>query len=185
MPADTHVSLPSKRALQVTGAVLFLVGAGAVLVPAVASVTITLFVGWLLGFAGVMSLGGAAMHEGDHRALRALWGLVALFVGAYFVIFAPAGTETLTLVLGINFIALGIIRIGGWLAARRTPGAAAMGFNGVLGLILGVIILIDYPESAAWAIGLLVGIDLMFFGLALFSGGRTIDHTAPVGRRLA
>ena len=58
-----------------------------------------------------------------------------------------------------------------------------MGFNGLLGMVLGVIILVDYPDSADWAIGLLVGIDLMFFGLALFSGGRTIDHTAPTGAR--
>ena len=49
--------------------------------------------------------------------------------------------------------------------------------------MLGVIILIDYPDSADWAIGLLVGIELMFFGIALISGGRTIDHTAPTGAR--
>jgi len=177
--------MPSKRALQITGAVLFLIGAGAVLVPAVASVTITLLVGWLLGFAGVMALAGAFMQDGHHRAMRALWGLVALGLGAYFVIFAPAGTKTLTLVLGINFVVLGAIRIGAWTAARGTPGAAAMGINGLLGVILGVIILFDYPDSAAWAIGLLVGIDLMFFGLALFSGGRTIDQSAPVGTRPA
>ena len=36
---------------------------------------------------------------------------------------------------------------------------------------------------AAWAIGLLVGIELMFFGIALISGGRTVDHTAPTGAR--
>lgn len=183
MRADTHVKLPTKRALQVTGAILFLVGAAAVLVPAVATVTITLLVGWLLAFAGAMALAGTFTGQGNHRAMRALWGLVALGLGLYFVIFVPAGTKTLTLVLGINFLVMGVLRIGAWMAARRTPGAAAMGFNGVLGLILGVIILFDYPDSGAWAIGLLVGIDLMFFGLALFSNGRTIDHTAPVGAR--
>ena len=47
-----------------------------------------------------------------------------------------------------------------------------MGFNGLVSIVLGVIILIDYPDSAAWAIGLLVGIELMFFGIALISGGR-------------
>ena len=56
-----------------------------------------------------------------------------------------------------------------------------MGFNGLADLILGTIILFDYPDSADWAIGLLVGIELMFFGVALFSAGRTTDHTAPVG----
>lgn len=164
-----------------SGAIVFLIGAGAVLVPAVAAVTITLLVGWLLAFAGAMALAGAAAQGGHHRAMRALWGVVALGLGAYFVIFVPAGTKTLTLVLGINFLVMGSLRIGAWLAARGTPGAAAMGLNGVLGLILGAIVLVDYPDSAAWAIGLIVGIDLMFFGLALFSGGRTIDHTAPVG----
>ena len=58
-----------------------------------------------------------------------------------------------------------------------------MGFNGLVSIVLGVIILIDYPDSADWAIGLLVGIELMFFGIALISGGRTVDHTAPTGAR--
>jgi len=185
MDSNPAVALPSKRALQVTGAILFLVGAAAVLVPAVASVTITLLVGWLLGFAGAMALAGALMQEGHHRAMRALWGLVALGLGAYFVIFAPEGTKTLTLVLGINFVLIGAVRIGAWMSSRGVPGAAAMGANGLLNLIIGVIILTDYPDSADWAIGLLVGIDLMFFGLALFSSGRTIDQTAPVGTRSA
>ena len=82
---------PSKRALQITGAVLFLIGAAAVLVPAVASVTITLLVGWLLGFAGVVALAGAIAQDGHHRAMRALWGLLALGLGAYFVLAAPQG----------------------------------------------------------------------------------------------
>ena len=183
MDSAKSVTLPSKRTLQVTGVILFLIGAAAVLVPAVASVTITLLVGWLLGFAGVMAVVSAVMHPGDHRALRALWGLVALGLGAYFVIFAPEGTKTLTLVLGINFLAMGAIRVGAWMALRGTAGAAAMGFNGAVSIVLGVIILFDYPESAAWAIGLLVGIELMFFGIALISGGRTVDHTAPTGAR--
>ena len=84
---------PSKRALQITGAVLFLIGAAAVLVPAVASVTITLLVGWLLGFAGVVALVGAIAQDGHHRVMRALWGLLALGLGAYFVLFAPSGHQ--------------------------------------------------------------------------------------------
>ena len=61
--------------------------------------------------------------------MRALWGLVALGLGAYFVIFAPEGTKTLTLVLGINFLVMGAIRMGAWIAVARDGGRRRHGLQ--------------------------------------------------------
>jgi uncharacterized membrane protein HdeD (DUF308 family) len=61
---------------------------------------------------------------------------------------------------------------------RGAPNAAIVGVNGALSLLIGLLILVDFPSSADWAIGLLVGIDLLFAGWGLLSA-------SSLGRRLA
>lgn len=166
---------PPAKYLKIAGAVVFLAGAVAVFVPAVASVTIALFVGWILLFVGAATIVSAILHAGAHRILRALWGLVSVAVGLYLVLAPLEGTITLTFVLIVNFLVMGAMRLGAWWSARGTPGAAAVGLNGALGILIALLVLVDFPSSAAWAIGLLVGIDLMFAGIALFSAGREVQ----------
>jgi uncharacterized membrane protein HdeD (DUF308 family) len=60
---------------------------------------------------------------------------------------------------------------------RGAPNAAMVGINGALSLLIGLLILVDFPSSADWAIGLLVGIDLLFAGWSLVS-------VSSLGRRL-
>jgi uncharacterized membrane protein HdeD (DUF308 family) len=52
------------------------------------------------------------------------------------------------------------------LAELRTPGAGFMIANGVVSLVLGLLIAAELPSAADWAIGLLVGIDFIFYGAA-------------------
>ena len=147
-------------------------GAVAILVPAVASVAIAIFIGWILMVAGLLALGNALFHSGEHRLLRVLWGLITLGLGIYLV-FAPLeGTITLTFVLVVNFLIVGSLRLMAWWRARGTPGAGGMGLNGALSILIALLILADLPSSAGWAIGLLVGIDLLFFGLGLLAADR-------------
>jgi uncharacterized membrane protein HdeD (DUF308 family) len=67
--------------------------------------------------------------------------------------------------LVIWFVAVGFGRIAGGLAALGTPGAGLTIVNGAVSLLLGILIAKELPESSDWAIGLLVGIDFVIFGL--------------------
>jgi hypothetical protein len=101
----------------------------------------------------------------DRVARRALEALVTLIAGLYLVSFPLNGTVTLTFALSVWLIAAGVLQI---LAATRTGGrpegwAGAIG--GVLSIVQGFLIADSLPSSAAWAIGLLVGINLMFWGV--------------------
>jgi uncharacterized membrane protein HdeD (DUF308 family) len=165
----------SARYFKIAGAAVFLAGAVAVLVPAVASVAVAIFVGWVLLFVGVATALSALMHAGHHRILRGLWGLVSVAVGLYLVLAPLEGTITLTFVLIVNFLIMGSMRIAAWWASRETPGAGAMGANGAFSILIALLVLVDFPSSAGWAIGLLVGIDLMFGGIALWSAGREVQ----------
>src|SRR5680860_1532294 len=137
-----------------------------------------------------MEMGGAALDPDVREGLRRGWkmlmavGVLAILVGCV-AILVPAvasvavglwlivepdnGTLTLTLVLGLYFLFMGITRIAVAFAARGRQGAGLVGLSGIAGLLVGILVLAKFPSSADWAIGLLVGIDLIFAGWTLVS----------------
>ncbi|MEX0620327.1 MAG: DUF308 domain-containing protein [Solirubrobacterales bacterium] len=152
------------------GILLMLLGAVAILIPAVASWGVTIFIGWILLFGGVFLFGTAfSFRQGGKLVVRLLWALVTLVAGLYLLINPGEGTETLTLVLVIYFLAMGGFRLLVALRERGEPGSGWLAVNGALSLLLGLFILLDFPSSADWAIGLLVGIDLIFTGWVLIT----------------
>ena len=110
--------------------------------------------------------------------VRVFWALLTEAAGLYLLLAPLSGTVTLTFVLVAYFIAIGSVRIAEAIALRGMPNAGMVGVNGVLSLLIGLLIGIDFPSSADWAIGLLVGIDLLFAGLILLS-------LSSAGKRLA
>lgn len=157
--------------LMFLGCLALFAGVICILVPAVASVTIAVFLGWFLIFAGVLQFIDAfSVREAGRIALRLLMALLTIAIGIWLAIKNPQrGTETLTMLLAVWFLVSGVIRLVSGLHERGTPGAGLVVFNGVISLVLGGLIIGDLPSSAAWAIGLLVGIDLVFAGIALIT----------------
>ena len=79
----------------------------------------------------------------------------------------------------IWFVAIGFGRIAGGLAALGTPGAGLTIVNGAVSLLLGILIAEELPESSDWAIGLLVGIDFLFFGVSCLFLAAAAGPSAP------
>lgn len=150
------------------GILLMLLGGVAILIPAVASWGVTIFIGWILLFGAVFLFGTAfSYRQGGRLVIRLLWAVAALIAGLYLLIDPGQGTETLTLVLIIYFIVMGIFRLLVAVRERGESGAGLLALNGLLSLLLGLFIGIDFPSSADWAIGLIVGIDFIFTGWVL------------------
>jgi uncharacterized membrane protein HdeD (DUF308 family) len=167
------------RALMAVGVIAILIGCVAILVPAVASVGTAIFIGWILVIAGAFLIAGAFMaHSIGSVLLRLAWALLTVIVGLWLIVEPHNGTLTLTLVLGIYFLFMGITRIGIAFAGRGQPNAGLLGLSGFAGLLIGILVLAKFPSSADWAIGLLVGIDLIF-------AGWTLVAVALVGKDLA
>ena len=101
-----------------------------------------------------------------------------MLVGVYLIAEPHNGTLTLTLVLGIYLLFMGLTRIAVAFSARGRQNAGLVGLSGVAGLLIGILVLAKFPSSADWAIGLLVGIDLIF-------AGWTLTSVALVGRDLS
>jgi len=169
----------SWKGLMVVGVIAILVGCVAIVVPAVAAVGTAIFIGWILVIAGAFLIAGAfAAHSIGSVVLRLIWALLTVVVGLWLIVEPHNGTLTLTLVLGFYFLFMGITRIAVAIAGRGQQGAGLVGLSGVAGLLIGILVLAKFPSSADWAIGLLVGIDLIF-------AGWTITSIALVGKDLA
>lgn len=167
------------KALMAVGVIAILIGCVAILVPAVASVGTAIFIGWILVIAGAFLIAAAfTAHSIGTVLLRLAWALLTVVVGLWLIVEPHNGTLTLTLVLGIYFLFMGLTRIAVAFAARGQQGAGLVGLSGIAGLLIGILVLAKFPSSADWAIGLLVGIDLIFAGWALVS-------VALVGRDLS
>jgi uncharacterized membrane protein HdeD (DUF308 family) len=182
VPLDPDVREGLRRgwkALMAVGALAIFIGCVAILVPAVASVGTAIFIGWILVIAGAFLVAGAfAAQTVGSVVLRLLWAFLTVIVGLWLIVEPHNGTLTLTLVLGLYFLFMGVTRIAVAFAARGQQGAGLVGLSGIAGLLIGILVLVEFPSSADWAIGLLVGIDLIFAGWTLVS-------VALVGKELA
>ncbi len=158
------------KGLMAIGVIAIFVGCVAIVVPAVASVGTAIFIGWILMVGGAFLVAGAfAAHSIGTVVLRLLWAILTMLVGLWLVVEPHNGTLTLTLVLGIYFLFMGTTRIAVAFAGRGQPNAGLVGISGVAGLLIGILVLAKFPSSGDWAIGLLVGIDLIFAGWTLTS----------------
>ena len=169
-PAVREGLARSWKALMTVGVIAIAVGCVAILIPAVFSVGTAIFIGWILLAAGAFLVAGAfTAHSIGTVVLRLLWAFLTAAVGLYLIVEPHNGTLTLTLVLGIYFLFMGITRVTVAFLARGQQNAGLVGLSGVCGLLIGILILAKFPSSADWAIGLLVGIDLIFAGWTLTS----------------
>jgi uncharacterized membrane protein HdeD (DUF308 family) len=170
------------RAYLVEGIILLLLGVAAIVVPPIAGLGITIILGWLLLFGGVVGLiatFGARQAPGFWWSL--LSALVALLAGGSLLWNPLAGLVTLTYVLIAYFVVDGVLSIVHAIEHRREASVRWewMVFSGVIDLLLAVIILSGLPGAFAWALGVLVGIDLIFAGASLIAMAMAARNALP------
>ena len=97
---------------------------------------------------------------------KALVGIAYLCFGAYLLVHPVLAVATLTLVLASLFVLEGILDIVLYVKMRPIHGSSWMLVDGIVSLLLGAMIYLQWPSSSGWAIGTLVGISLIFSGVA-------------------
>jgi len=150
--------------------VLVILGVLALMAPTIASVAATVFFGWILllsGIVGLISTLRARTAPGFGWSL--LSALVGIAAGVLLLAWPLSGTVSLTAVLIAFLLLEGAVSI---MYALEHRGALSgqwgwMLASGILDVVLGVLLLIGLPATALWALGLLVGINMLFGGWAL------------------
>lgn len=158
------------KAFLIEGILLVVLGLAAMILPPLASLAVTIFLGWMFLISGVA---GLALTFWAREMPGFWWSLVSAVLGiaAGIILLAKPlqGTLTLTIVVGAYFLAEGIATIMYALEHRRELSErwSWMLVSGVLDILIAAMIISGLPGSAEWAIGLLVGINLLFGGTSL------------------
>ena len=146
------------------GIALVLLGILAIARSVAATVVSMLFFGWLLLIAAGIEIAQAIM-VGKWAGLFQHWLSAVLFgvLGAL-IIWRPLVTaEILTLLMGSFFVVAGLFQlITPFVVSLPEWGWHAL--NGVITLVLGILVLAQWPVSGLWVIGLFLGIELIFYG---------------------
>jgi uncharacterized membrane protein HdeD (DUF308 family) len=162
------------RMFVVEGVVLLILGFLAVLVPPLATLGVTIFLGWLFLVSGVMGLIATIWAR---NAPGFWWALISALLGiaaGLVLVGRPVGgAVSLTLVFIIFFIIEGVTSVMYALEHRRQLSGrwGWMLVSGLIDIVLAGMIFAGLPGTAAWALGLLVGINMIFGGTALIAMG--------------
>jgi uncharacterized membrane protein HdeD (DUF308 family) len=148
------------------GILLIVFGVLAVGSPFLAAVAVSAVIAWLIILAGVVHL-ILALHV--HRAESMIWkllvGLAYLFFGVYLLMHPALAVASLTLVLASLFLIEGILNIVLFFQMRSMRGSGWMLGDGIITLLLGLLIYLQWPSSSAWALGTLVGVSMLISGV--------------------
>jgi len=161
-------------------AVVFIIlGMMAIVEPMVAGLAVTVLVGWILIFAGVTHVVGAFGGGGAGRAIwHGLIGVIYAIGGVYFLMHPLLGLGSLTLLLSVILIAEALLRIVAYTQMRGQSGSSWLLVNGLITILLGGMIWRHWPSSSVWAIGTLVGVNLLMTGLSRLMLGMAVRSLA-------
>jgi len=188
-PAGTDLQQALSRTLHehwlmflIEGILLVVLGVIAILVPVIATLWFTLVIGWLFLISGVVGLFTTFMARHAPGFWWSLLSAVLGIVAGILVLARPViGAFSLTYLLIAFFTIEGVASIMYALEHKKELSGrwAWMLVSGIIDLILAVIILAGLPETATWALGLLVGINMLFGGSSMIAIALHARGSAP------
>jgi uncharacterized membrane protein HdeD (DUF308 family) len=149
------------------GIVLILLGMCAIGAATFTTLLSIVFLGFLILISGIVIILDSVTFWRKRKGflLHLIMGILYIFVGLMLINSPLAGSISLTLLLGIFYLVLGLFRLY-YSSSLRAPRWGWNFFNGLISSLLGILILMSWPESSLYIIGLFVGIDLLFCGWA-------------------
>jgi uncharacterized membrane protein HdeD (DUF308 family) len=169
----------------VEGIILLILGLIAIVVPPIATLAVEILIGWLFLVSGIVGLITTFwMRDAPGFWWSLFSAVIGIAAGVVLLGWPVSGALSLTIVLIAFFAIEGIVTIMFALDHKRELSGrwGWMLASGIVDLILAAIILSGLPASAAWAIGLLVGINMVFGGSALIAMAL---HARDLGARTA
>src|SRR3984957_8711702 len=158
------------KAFLFEGILLVILGLAAMIVPPLASLAVTIFLGWMFLISGVAGL----MLTFWARRMPGFWwslisAVLAVVAGIILLAQPVQGALTLPIVVGAYFLAEGVTTIMYALEHRRELSErwSWLLVAGIMDILIAAVIIAGLPGSALWAVGLLVGINLLFGGATL------------------
>lgn len=150
------------------GVLLVVLGLALIAAPVVGTLAVAVVIGWFLIIGGIAQIVHAFMEQRwSGFLLELLSGILYGAVGLLLLVYPLAGAKALTLLLAAFLAIEGVFRIAMALRVRPARGWGWLLAGGAVTLVLAILIWMEWPSSALWVIGLLVGINLLFTGWSL------------------
>ncbi|MCX5401077.1 HdeD family acid-resistance protein [Streptomyces sp. NBC_00102] len=163
--------------LVVLGVLLAVAGIVGLVYTGVATLTTMLLFGWLLLIGGIVGLAHAVQSRGTNFVWLAVVVAALNIAAGVVVIHDPHGSaEALTMFAALLFLTGGLFRLVGSVVVRGPQFGWTL-LQGAFGLLLGLLVLFDWPHSSLYVLGLFFSLSLLFDGLGLIAigvGGRQV-----------
>jgi uncharacterized membrane protein HdeD (DUF308 family) len=151
----------------VVGSALVVLGVAAIAFPFLTTIAAKLFLGWLILIGGMLHVIHAfGLRQWSEFLLELIIGSLFIIVGGWLALFPLTGILTLTLLLALTFIIQGIMEAVMAIRLRPHPSWFWLLLAGLVAMAVGLMLIAELPSSATWAIGLLVGVNLIMSGLS-------------------
>jgi uncharacterized membrane protein HdeD (DUF308 family) len=147
---------------------MIVLGFLAVVLPLATGIAISVLVAWIIVLGGFAFLASAFAGRNARAFIwRMLIGIVYIAGGAWLAFHPHLALESLTVLLAVMFFIEGILEIARYVQFRVYEGSGWILFDGIVTLLLAGLIGLPWPSSSAWAIGTILGINLIVSGFAL------------------
>ena len=165
----------TSKSVKIWGWVVLIAGVFALISPLVAGAFVTVMVGAMMLIAGITRVIDAFQGGGFWSGL---FGAVYCIVGLKIILTPLPGLLALTMILVIYFLVVGITEIIAAFKIRPVDGWGYLLFSGIVSVLLSLMIWNQWPLSGAWAVGVLVGIQLMISGMTMITVGSALKNIA-------
>jgi len=152
----------------VLGVLMTVFGGMLIIFPLIGTFAIDLILGvafFVIGITGIVV--GVVSKKWKGAKFIILNGVIALIFSLLLLFYPLGGVITLTLLMGILLILEGIFEIGKSLQLRHKFWRKAFLIDGVCALLLGVLVLMGWPDDSLWAMGFIAGLSFLFIGVPL------------------
>lgn len=164
----------------VSGVLFIALGAAAVLMPQASTIAVNVIVGWLLLFSGAVYVWSAfSMHGGWQIAGTVALAALSIVVGLLLLAYPLRIAITLTLLLGVFFLAGGLAKLYSAIRNRHVRGWWWGGIGGIASLTIAGLVFAGWPGTGTWILGVLVGVDLIVSGAMLIALYPALKSAAP------
>jgi len=149
----------------VIAVIMIILGVLAIAVPHITGITFSIFFGWIILITGVSHFFDAFAARGAGGFIWRMLVSIAYLVGGIYLIFNPGiALEGLTFAVAVIFILEGIFRMIAGFASWMLPGSGWVLLDGIVSTLLGVLIGYNWPGSSGWALGTIIGVNLLSSG---------------------
>ena len=158
----------SRKWMITIGIILIIAGIAAISFPMISSYGVEVIVGMMLLLAGfVQGVEGFSFPKWQGKVLMFISSALWVFAGLYLLTHPLEGLFALTIIVAFAFLAEGVLKTIFAFQLRPVLGWGWALFDGIIALVLGVMLMTQLPFSALWALGTLVGINILLSGFSL------------------